>query len=121
MASDRVYTSGGAYATDGNYQRTNGVGSRVLRLVTMQLGSWPADPTMGTDWASLTKYDETVGIQAQHVIERGLAPLLKEGAIRDLKVEIDRITDHGLEFTLWYTDASTGDSAAHAMAAAWVS
>lgn len=120
MATDRVYTRDGAYATDGDYPETSGAGSRALRLVTMQLGSWPANPSLGTDWAALSQYDESVGIKAQRVIERGLEPLVREGAIRDVAVAITRITDHGLEFMIEYTDASTGDGALHSLSAAWV-
>ena len=119
MPTDRLYTHSGSNTTDGNYPRVDGPRARVMRLCAMRKGSWPAHPEMGTDWDALDRFDDQIAVLAQRVLEAGQKPLLDEGAIRDVVATIVRVTDHGLEFTLHWTDATTGDSMAHSSKAAW--
>jgi hypothetical protein len=119
MSTDRAYTPGGTNAVSGNYTRRSDASPQVLRLLHLQKGSFAPNPTLGTDWESVVKYDENAPRQIELIIRDGQQPLVDAGVIRDLTVEVTAVTDYGVGYVLTYVDATTGDSATYSETRAW--
>jgi hypothetical protein len=119
MPTDRQYTPGGTNATGGNYTRIDGPKSQVMRLLYLQRGSIAARPDIGTDWDSVSKFDEDIERKLQSIIEEGQAPLVQNGTIRDLSVTVEAVTDYGAGYVLSWVDAKTGDGDTYEGERAW--
>ena len=59
---------------------------QVLITLRTQLGSAPAMPSLGVDWARLDKLRTSAQADAETAIKAGLEFLVRAGTIRDLKV-----------------------------------
>jgi hypothetical protein len=119
MSTDRAYTPGGTNATDGNYPRRSDASPQVLRLLHLQKGSYAPRPDLGTDWESVIKYDEETPRQIELIITEGLQPLVDDGVIQDLTVEVEAVTDYAAGYVLTYVDSTTGDSATYREERVW--
>ena len=116
MPTDRIYTTGGANATNGNYARTNGLASRVLRLLHMWRGYWPGSRGVayGMDWDAIHagKFEtaEEAAAFIRRQCETALRPLVDSGEIAINDIEAELVTDSAAGFYLHYTDLTTNDS-----------
>jgi len=71
----------------GNWTRaTSPALEQVLIALRTQLGSSPAMPSLGVDWARLDKLRTSAQADAETAIKAGLDFLVRAGTIRDLKV-----------------------------------
>lgn len=78
---------------------------QVLITLRTQLGSAPAMPSLGVDWARLDKLRTSAQADAETAIKAGLDFLVRAGTIRDLKVSARVSAARGhLTYTVDFVD-----------------
>lgn len=110
MASDRKYVDGGATAVDGNYERTTSVAARAHRLLNMQRGKWAAarGRKTGSRLHTLQKDTEEERNKIPGMVEEAWEPLVDEGLITDIEVELYRPADRAVGYVASAFDKTTG-------------
>lgn len=90
----------------GNWTRaTSPALEQVLIALRTQLGSSPAMPSLGVDWARLDKLRTSAQADAETAIKAGLEFLVRAGTIRDLKVSAKVSAARGhLTYTVDFVD-----------------
>ncbi len=90
----------------GNWTRaTSPALEQVLIALRTQLGSSPAMPSLGVDWARLDKLRTSAQADAETAIKAGLDFLVRAGTIRDLKVSAKVSAARGhLTYTVDFVD-----------------
>lgn len=79
--------------------------AQVLIALRAQLGSSPAMPSLGVDWARLDKLRTSAQADAETAIKAGLDFLVRAGTIRDLKVSAKVSAARGhLTYTVDFVD-----------------
>lgn len=79
--------------------------AQVLIALCTQLGSSPAMPSLGVDWARLDKLRTSAQADAETAIKAGLDFLVRAGTIRDLKVSAKVSAARGhLTYTVDFVD-----------------
>lgn len=78
---------------------------RVLIALRTQLGACPVMPELGVDWRRVDKLRTSAQADAETAIRAGLASLVTDGAIRDLKVDVKVSAARGLlTYTVDFVD-----------------
>lgn len=126
MPSDRVYVDGGASQSDGNFERTDDISSRALRLICMERGHWPGvrDKKIGSRLFELKRDTEENRNAIPGIVEEALQPLVNEGSIDEIEVLVDDIEGAAngagaVGFIVTYRNLVTGDDASHEIPAPW--
>lgn len=125
MPSDRVYIQGGADGEEaGNYERTEGVGSRVLRLVVMTKDRWAGGRgiSQGVRWDDFEKMPETndqAEAELRNALAEGVDPLIQTEEIGELALDAAVVRDDAAAFELNVTDLTTGDAIRRQVKAGW--
>lgn len=89
-------------------QRINTLANAVYIRLTTPLGSWWADPTLGSRLHELRREKDRprVGILARQYAEQALQPLLKDGRAKSIAVTADQPHNGWLDLLINVIDAT---------------
>lgn len=78
---------------------------QVLLVLRTQLGACPVMPELGVDWRRVSTLRTSAQADADAAIRAGLAPLVRAGTIRDVRVDVKVSAARGtLTFAVDFAD-----------------
>lgn len=110
MGLDRLYTDGGAYTVDGNYENDTTLQSALLRLLLMNRGKWPADRkkrNLGSMIYSITKDTDENRNMISRYVEEAWSPYIKTGKISNVEVSVFNVMENAIHYTASYVNRMT--------------